>query len=375
MEELKTCPGCGVPIIVSENLSWEANGVIAVRASPRNRFVFCESESIDEVLAGIEEMIGLPIAHIVLESRSREARRYIERSFPAELRAPLQDWIARKTRGEDISPETEEAMLAFSRGVTQAVIDIGRAYGYGDQGVEEAWESAGAFPWRTQIIRNPHSLLNFIGDNLGSVEAFEGIDMQVSYEEIGEGAYRLEMRPGEHPIELKERLKRKRYEFKPGGIRYTGCPQCGIPLEVSRRRWDLERGIITDPDTGRRMAIFGPLGLDAVFEDLEAELGVAIDDKVIEAQRRYIKEAWSPDRWNRDSAYFQREIAVRGLGNLVDFEGDAGGVGARIENACLHLMMVGTMQALVELVYGAEDSRVEWGLADDGDLSINVKVR
>ncbi len=30
MEELKTCPGCGVPIIVSENLSWEANGVIAV---------------------------------------------------------------------------------------------------------------------------------------------------------------------------------------------------------------------------------------------------------------------------------------------------------------------------------------------------------
>jgi hypothetical protein len=375
MNELELCPSCGVPLIVSRNLYWEANGVIAVKASPRNRFVFFESDTIDQLLKGIEEMIGLPIEHIVLESRSREARRYIERSFPAEMRKPIQDWVGKRSRGEYVPPETEENMLAISRGVTQAVIDIGRAYGYGDQRLDDAWESGGAFPWRTQVIRNPHSLLNFIGDNLGSVEAIEGVDMQVSYEMIGEDTCKMEIYPGEHPVELKERLKRKRYEFKPGEIHYERCPQCEIPLEVSSRRWDVEKGTIADPETGRRMAIFGPLGMDAVFEDLEAELGVAIDEEVIEAQRRYVKSTWSQDRWNKDGPAFQRMIVLRGLGNLTGFEGDADHVTIRIENACLHLQMVGMAQALVELVYHLDDSDVTWDLADDGDLNLTISVK
>jgi len=59
MNELELCPACGVPLIVNRNLYWEANGVIAVKASPRNRFVFFESDTIDQLLKGIEEMIGL----------------------------------------------------------------------------------------------------------------------------------------------------------------------------------------------------------------------------------------------------------------------------------------------------------------------------
>jgi hypothetical protein len=68
-------------------------------------------------------------------------------------------------------------------------------------------------------------------------------------------------------------------------------------------------------------------------------------------------------------------IAVRGLGNLVHFEGDREHLDMVIENACLHLPVVGAVQALVELAYRVDGSRVEWSLAEDGDLSLTVRVR
>jgi hypothetical protein len=374
MNELELCPECGVPLIVSRNLYWEGNGVIVVKASPRSRFVFFESDTIDEMLKGIEDMIGLPIEHIVLESRSREAKRYIERSFPPALCEPIRDYVRRKTAEESIPAETEQSLMEMFKGITQSIIDIGRAYGYGDQRLEDAWESGGAFPWRTQVIRNPHSKLNFIGDQLGSIEAIEGLEMQVVYTEIEAGTYQVDLRPGEHPIGLAERLKRKRYDLKPGGILYDRCSQCEIPLDVAARRWDVQAGTITDTDTGWRMAIFGPSPMDAIFDDLEAELGEAVPEVVIEAQRRHIKAAWSSEAWNRSGGTFQHMFAVRGLGNLVDFEGDSDHLSVRIENSCYHLPVIGTIQALVELAYRAESSGLAWEMGEDGDLSVTVTV-
>jgi hypothetical protein len=67
-------------------------------------------------------------------------------------------------------------------------------------------------------------------------------------------------------------------------------------------------------------------------------------------------------------------IAVRGVGNLTHFEGDRQGLTLTIQNSCLHLLMVGAIQALVEMAYGVEDSNYEWDLADDGDLTVTIKV-
>jgi len=372
---IETCAECGVPLMVSRELNWESNGVISLAASPRNRMVFFESETIDRVIRGIEELIGVPVERMVIESRSRETRRYIERAFPPEVRgiidgsdSGLEERMARMT------PEERETLLATMRVITRNIMDIAKNYGYGEQMMSELWEEGADFPWRVQKVRNPYSILFLAADNLGSVEAFEGIEMQVRYEKTGEDTYRTEVFPGEHALELRERLKRRRYDFKPGDVDYKRCPQCGIPLAVARRRWDVEAGTITDPDTGRRMAIFGPFSADAVFDDLEYELGEAIPETVIEATRRYIRSAWNTENWNRDGLTFQQMIAVRGLGYLARFEGDRHGLEMLVQNACLHLPMVGTVQALVEMAYRVESSTCEWELADDGDLSIAVRI-
>jgi hypothetical protein len=287
---------------------------------------------------------------------------------------PIRDYVVRKTAGEDIPRDTEQGLMEMFKGVTQSIVDIGRAYGYGDQRLEDAWESGGDFPWRTQVIRNPHSKLNFIGDQLGSIEAIEGLDMQVEYVETEVGTFRVDMRPGEHPVGLAERLKRKRYDFKPGGILYDRCSECKTPLDVASRVWDVRGGTITDPNTGWRMAIFGPSPMDAIFDDLEAELGEAVPQVVIEAQRRHISAVWRSEAWNRPGETFQQMFAVRGLGNLVDFEGDGDHLSVRIENACYHLPVIGTIQALVELAYCVERSSLVWEFSDDGDLSVTVTV-
>jgi hypothetical protein len=274
-----------------------------------------------------------------------------------------------------MSPEEKETLYATVRAIVNSIVDIAKNYGYGAQELSELWERGADFPWRVQRIYDPYSILFIAADNLGSVEAFEGVEMQVSYQVLGDGSYRTEVYPGSHSIELKERLKRRRYDFKPGGISYERCPECGIPLAVASRRWDLERGIITDPETERRMAIFGPFSVDAICDDLEMELGAEVPAAVIEATRRYIRDAWNLENWNRDGLTFQQMIAVRGLGNLVRFEGDRDRLHMRIENSCLHLPVIGTVQALVEMAYRVDSSSVEWELAEDGDLDLAIKVK
>jgi len=363
------CGTCQAPLFVSQRLSWDPEGVISIVGSPHNRMVFFESECIDQIFRGIEDLIGSPIEHIVIESRARETRRYIEKIYPGE------EVYYERVRDETLSQKEREEAKEHIRALTQSIIDIGKVYGYGDTRMSDLWERDYPYPWRVQVTRDPYSLLFTVADNLGSVEACEGRDMWAGYQEIGENTYRIEVYEGEHPVGLKERLQRKKYGLKPGDIGYARCSECGLPLEVSRHRWDLERGVILDPGTGRRRAFFGPLSVDAIFHDLEEELGEYIPEKVIEAMRRYCRVAWAGEEWRRDADTFREMIALRGLGNLTSFRGDREHLEVLVQNPALHLPLVGAIQALVELAYRAEGSNVDWELKEDGDLGVDVRLK
>ena len=194
--------------------------------------VFFESEPIDSLFRGIEELIGMPIEHIVIESRARDTRRYIERVFPPAVRSILEGKGGRlEGQGLDVSAEERETLLATMRVITKSIIDIAKAYGYGEQKPGELWDQGGDYPWRNQYLRKPYSLLFLAADNLGSVEAFESTDMWVKFREVSKEEYVTDVYPAEHPVGLQERLRRKRYEFKPGDISYEKCPECGMPLD------------------------------------------------------------------------------------------------------------------------------------------------
>jgi hypothetical protein len=175
-------------------------------------------------------------------------------------------------------------------------------------------------------------------------------------------------------VERKEWLKRKRYDFKPGGITYERCPECGIPLEVARLEWDLEGGVINDPESGRRMALIGPTSMDSVLGDLEAELGGSIPEVVVEAQRKYIKSRIVGGQWVHGRTTFNRLCAMRGLGNITRFEANEKQLSVTIQNSCMPLLVLGMAQAIYETALGKENSIYEWKLGEDGDFDFTVTL-
>jgi hypothetical protein len=375
MAEIERCEACDVPKLISGVFSWEDSGIISISYSPGARMVFYESGNIDNVFRGVEELIGIPIEHIVMERKRRDTRKFMERVFSQEA-DKLASILGGKSidRVSAVQTERRQEILDLGATVNTQATTIGMVYGYGDIKFSDLWELWESFPWRTQIIHNPYSVIFFSADMLATVEAFEQKDMCVKYEKVGGDIYLLAVHPGEHPMELKERLKRKTYEIKPGDISHGLCPGCGVPLDVARCRWDLEKGVIADPLTGRRMAFFDPAAMDTVFDDLEAELGESIPDAIIEAQRRYGKRSMSADNWRRSGYDFKSWAALRGLGNISRFKADDKRLTLTLENPSMHLALVGMAQALYELAWGAENSTSDWHHNDDGDLVINVTL-
>ena len=171
MAGLEFCQGCGGPLLISRDLRWEANGVVSLSSSRANRMIMFECECIDRIFKGIEELIGLSVEHIVIESRSRETRVFTERSYPLAVRKILEGTGGCKEgQGLDIPPEKKETLLSTMRVMTASLVDTGKIYGYGDQHLGELWDQGADYPWRNLYLNNPYSLLFQAADNLGWVE-------------------------------------------------------------------------------------------------------------------------------------------------------------------------------------------------------------
>ncbi len=353
--KIKLCKKCGVPLRVSRSQVWHENGVITEKRSPDMRMIFYESEHLDYLFHLLEEIIGVPLEHIVVESKRRDVKEYTEGMIPGPLR--------RVVRYIGFKP------------IAGMLSRLGIAYGFGDIKLVESRRRFAEDDYLVMTVRNPHSLLFFLGENLGAWEAIDGRESVIDYQEIGENTYRCTVRIGRHPMELQERLERRRYPFKPGDIHYERCSHCGVPLEIAEYRWNLEDGVIIDPRRNMRMALFSPTGFEAILDDLEAELGEAIPEAVIEAQRRNVKEHMQESIYKgKEYLDFKRMLALNGLGYLSRFELSEEGLDVTIQNSCIQLLMVGMVQGIYELARGVEKSSCEWELVPDGDLNISVRT-
>jgi len=77
MKNIALCGACKVPLTVSRELEWEANGVISLNASPKNRMVFFESETIDRLFHVGEtgESLDTGLTHMSVFSKTSHAPR------------------------------------------------------------------------------------------------------------------------------------------------------------------------------------------------------------------------------------------------------------------------------------------------------------
>lgn len=352
--KIKVCKECGVPLMVSRGQTWKDNGTIVQTKDPAHRMSFFEPEMLNGIFSRLESILGVPIDKIVIESKSNEAKEYVEKMLSPLVRKVARH-IGSKIVGENLSRN-------------------GRAMGFGDVVMTDRRRKGDGDDYVTLRVRNPHSLLVLQAEMLGAWEAVDGRDNNIRYEQIGDDKYLLTASVGPHPIELREHLKFRTYSSRPGDITYDRCSACGVPLKVAQYRWNLDEGTITHPSTGTRVSVTGVKGIDAILDALEAELGDAIPPAVIEAQRHHMKESMGDYISQGKNTDYRTAIAFRGLGNLTRFEVTPARLSVTLENACMHLMMVGMTQALFELAMHLDESTCEYELTADGDLRMEISA-
>lgn len=352
MNKIKKCRQCGVPLGFSRGLVWHSNGVITQAKDPDHRFVFSESDFLDELFTSLEELTGSPIELMVIESKRRRTREYMEKQIPAYKRKLLHRY----------NPKL----------LSKRISAMGRHYGYGDIEPQEIRSRNDDEDYQTIAIRHPYSLPLFCGDGLGSKEAMDGRDFSVSWEQVGDHEFVVTFRVGRHSMMLPENPQNIRHGFKPGDIKYKRCALCGVPLGLARCRWNLEEGTIYDPGTGRRMAVFSPDSIEAILADIGEELHGDLADAVIEAQRRFIRRMLGREDALIGQPAFRDLAGMRGLGNVSKIELHERSSTVFIENPCLPLFMVGISQALYEMGSENESVNRSWEILPDGDLVIEL---
>jgi len=355
MNPIERCPGCGVPQIITAEHSWLNNGDIVQSRNQSNRMVFMETENIDPLFKGIEQIIGMPVDHMIITAGRRAYRGYLKSFVPEAVREQI--------RKKELDYELLDA----------AFRDIGRLNGVGSyEPVDRRYEQDGQ-DYDTVSISEPYSIPLTVSAHVGAIELLTGFDQGYTYEEKSPGLYILTTFPSPHSKELKERLWFHPHKHVNGDLELEKCPTCGGPEALSFFQWFPERGIIANKITKRRMAIQGDVLLDPVFHELEAELGDAVPRAVVEAQRRFTKSGFYTLDDITDEGDFRAQLALRGLGNLKRLIMKRKGMQLRVENVALPLIIVGLAQGFFEIGFGMDSTSVDWELSEEGDLEAEVK--
>ncbi len=358
MPEMNVCESCGVPLFVSSQHEWRNNGVILASRETRHRLAFFECGNLDPLFRGIEEILGIPIQHIILDTARRSTRSYMERVVADDLI----DLI--RSGGIDLKLVIDSTFL------------IWRAMGYGKLSLVNVRYEHDSGDFITVLAERPYSVPLSVGNFAGAIEALVGYEPGIDYEETRPGVFKITIVEAENPAELKERLRWKDYdrEYKEGDNEFERCPGCGAPAALGECTWDQANGSIRSTVTGRRMVMAGPSMIDPIFDELEAELGDTIPRVVVEAQKRFIRSGFFAVAEVESEENMRMQLAMRGMGNLKELSMGREGVRARIENPALSLLVVGLTQGLYERAFDT-DSEVEWELLDQGDLEVEVFPR
>jgi len=356
MSETPLCPECGVPTQFINNHLWLNGGIVVQSGDQEHRMVMVECDNLDPLFKEIEEIIGVSIERIVIETKRRATRDYLNRIIPDDVKKLVQ------SKQMDVVP------------LVEAVNVTGHVLGYGDSRLADIRYENEPEDYVIEQIDEPYSLLLWCGDLAGSSEAVTSRDHDVSYRKLSPGLLEIKAWPSPRPEELQARLATEEFTYVEGDIELERCPVCGGPAALSAYRWDTEKGTIEMMETRRRVAMLGPAYLEAVFDELERELGEDIPRIVVEAQRRFTKKGLYSAEELGDEEQFRQLLAVRGFGNLREMKVDEGGFRMRLQNPTLHLLLAGLVQGYFETVTGGE-SDVDWEFTEDGTLVLRVAPR
>jgi hypothetical protein len=199
----------------------------------------------------------------------------------------------------------------------------------------------------------------------------EGLPADLQIKDYEQGKLITVRRGEQYDTKRSSPVEYRRIPRKPGAVHLERCPECDLPIDLKKSSWSPEMGTIVDNESGRNMALMGPNEIDSVFLALEAELGEEVNRAIVEGQCRYVRGELQERETSQGGNFLARQLALRGMGNLVEFKMGEGALRAEVENAGPYLMVAGLLKGIFEALSGL-DSDCDYHLAGDGTLSVEV---
>lgn len=347
MDGIKRCTLCHAPRQFSRMNIWNSDGTITQARNPGHRLFLYDAQGFDRLFDNVAGIIGAPVGHIVIESRRKATLDYLDTLMAGPMGLALRTFLRHRAY----------AMITT----------VGALMGYGHFELRDFRRGEYFKVYGENIYCD--ALLG--ADLVAIFNYLEGLPADIRIEDEGEGKLFTVSHGrmfGNEPVSHFEYRKIPR---KPGNVKMQRCPECELPVDFKKFVWSLDRGVITDRESGRVMVMMGPNEIDTIFMGLEAELDPEINRAAVEGQCRYVLEELSRRETSRGGDYLAQQLALRGMGNLVGFELRKGGLKVKVENAGPYLMVAGLIKGIYETLTGGV-SYCDYRLADDGILFIEV---
>ena len=315
--------------------------------------MFIDSENLDPIFQRIEKTIGTSIEPLLMGCVRTINRSYLDLFIAEEVR----DVIV--THSADYKP------------IDDNFRDLAKAMGYGRYDFVDLRFEKNEKDFCAVCLTEPFSVPMAVAGHTAAVEAILNIDHDAVYTELEPRVYDITAFPRPHDRELLRKLHLEYYRHEDGDLDLGTCPTCNAPQALSGYKWYIDRGIILNDFTRRRMVLLSPQELDPVFALLEKEHGDAVSKAVIDATRRFTRTGFYSIEDIANEGDFRTQLAVRGLGNLQDIKVSRSGFRLRLANAVLPLFIVGMIQGIFEMAFDVE-SNAEWEYSDDRVLDLDV---
>jgi hypothetical protein len=253
----KVCKSCTIPIVVSRDNVWLPNGTIVAEKVPTFKIMILEVDYFKRLYSDLEGLFGKAIPNCITQGTRKNAKIYIN----GLLKGPL-GYVARSRFG--------------SRKVYDALVDSCLALGYGRSHVVEYERGTSLQVDIVDTIYPPH----FLGDLRGAFESVEKKPSKGRWKSGSGGVVHLTVEVSEDEDPLEDRFDYQEARQHQVGEPYPTCPSCGLPTELGRFEWDLDRFWIHDSLFDQRVLILGFNDMIAIMHELEKLVGDLLREKV-----------------------------------------------------------------------------------------------
>jgi len=358
---MRECSKCGFPLKVARFFEWRNDGTIIStdRANTKAQITFLELGELEKLFEVLSAAIKTPVDPFMIQ-----AQKNIGKAINANI--PIRH-IKRIPSNRFFRPQW------FAKMMVRLIREDIALLGDGILSLD-SYRAGHSLDLR---LANPCLIPMLVGSSLGiyeSVEKMPGVDFEYGLED---GDLVIHMRHGEKTPESESRLYLEKVEPSTGPLDHEKCPVCGIPVMVAYTfEWDIDKGIIINRLTGKRKVVVSVQSVNAIFRELENELGEEVPGVLYDTQKDLTKVLLLDENTEDLDGFWKRHLeylALRGLGYPLHFERDERSVSVGVGNAYNQVLFAAKIAAALEISTGLP-SEISWVTREGGHGSYTISV-